>query len=164
MSRLLNVGPSQMVPLDQVKPHPRNANQADLGAIIESVGENGFYGSLIVQSSTGYVLAGNHRLQAAKHAGMQEVPVQYIDVDDQTALRIMVADNRTTRLGTDNEVVLAGILKELAEQDMLRGSGFDGDDLDDLLRTIDSDGEDHAYGREKVECPECGHQFVPNTP
>lgn len=152
-----------MVPVDELTEHPRNANQGDLGAVIESIEHNGFYGALVVQKGTGVVLAGNHRLKAARSLGMTEVPVAFVDVDNERALRILLADNRTTRLGIDNDAQVAAILVDLAgTEESFAGTGYDGDDLDALLRSI-SDGEDHAYGREKVTCPECGHQFVPNT-
>jgi ParB-like chromosome segregation protein Spo0J len=163
MTDILNDGAGEMVPLGELTEHPRNANMGDLGAVIQSIEANGFYGALVVQRSTGHVLAGNHRLKAARSVGLERVPVHYVDVDDERALRILLADNRTTRLGMDDDTAIATILLELASTtEKLEGTGYDGEDLDALLRSI-SDGEDHAYGREKVTCPECGHQFVPTT-
>jgi DNA modification methylase len=107
-----------------------------LGAILESINENGFYGSIVAQRSTGFILAGNHRYQAALQAGASEVPVTWVDVDDARALRILLADNRTTRLGHDNEQALAELLKELADDGGLAGTGYDGDDLDELLKEL----------------------------
>ena len=95
------------VPLDQLKLHPRNANRGDASAILESINTNGFWGTIVAQRSTGYVLAGNHRLEAARSAGADQVPVAWVDVDDEAALRILVADNRTTRLGADEPEALA---------------------------------------------------------
>ena len=54
-----------MVPVDSLETHPRNVNQGDIGAIYESIGANGFYGAIVAQKSTGRILAGNHRYQAA---------------------------------------------------------------------------------------------------
>lgn len=71
---------------------------------------------------------------------MAEVPVIWVDVDDERARRILVADNRTTRLGHDDPEALASLLTELAETEGgLDGTGFDGDDLDALL--VDLNGE-----------------------
>jgi hypothetical protein len=54
-----------MVPVDSLETHPRNVNQSDIGAIYESIGANGFYGTIVAQRSTGRILGGNHRYQAA---------------------------------------------------------------------------------------------------
>ena len=70
---------------------------------------------------------------------MTEVPVYWVDVDDATARRILLADNRTNDLATYDDAVLAELLTALAEDDDLLGSGYDGDDLDDLLADIAGD-------------------------
>ena len=44
-----------------LRPHPRNPRRGDVDAIEESIAENGFYGCVVAQRSTGYILAGNHR-------------------------------------------------------------------------------------------------------
>lgn len=117
--------------------HPRNPNQGDVGAIAESINATGFYGALIVQQSTGHVIAGNHRLMAAAHLDAETVPVIVVDVDDETALRIMVADNRMAELATRDFDELALILVELANSSGLDGTGYDGDDLDSLIADLD---------------------------
>jgi len=123
----------ETVPINKLSPHPDNPRQGDIGAIAVSIQENGWYGTLVAQQGTGIVLAGNHRLQAAKQLGMKEVPVYWVDVDDIEARKILLADNRVNDLATYNDDSLAAILTELAETDDLLGTGYDGDDLDYLL-------------------------------
>lgn len=127
----------EMVEIGRLKTHERNVNQGDLGAVIESIKANGFFGSLVVQRSTGKILAGNHRYQAAQTLGYDRLPVTWVDIDDERALRILLADNRTARLGNDDPNALAALLVELAGTDeALAGTGFDGDDLDRLLNDL----------------------------
>lgn len=127
----------ELVPLDQLSPHPRNPRQGDVGAIHESIQANGFYGVVIAQRSTGHILAGNHRYLAASHAGATEIPVAWVDVDDDEALRILLADNRTNDLASYDNTALADLLQEImAEAGTLDGTGYDGDDLDELLRDL----------------------------
>lgn len=129
----------EMVDVKLLKRHPRNPNQGDYGAIAESIETNGFFGALVVQRSTGRVLVGNHRLQVAQDQGIAELPVLYVDVDDERALRILLADNRTARLGHDALDLLGDLLVELAmSEDGLAGTGYNGDDLDDVLRELDA--------------------------
>lgn len=127
-----------LAPVDGLKPHPRNPRQGDVGAIYTQIDQHGFYGAIVAQRSTGYILAGNHRYQAALHAGMQQIPVAWLDVSDREALEILLSDNRTADLATYDDNELAAILKELwAEERDLRGTGYDADDLDQLIEDLD---------------------------
>lgn len=119
--------------------HPDNPRQGDVGAIIQSIEANGWVGSIVAQCSTGRVLAGNHRLQAATHVGMTKVPVHWVDVDDDTARRILLADNRVADLATYDDNALAELLTDLAGSNNLPGTGWDGDDVDDLLAQLTGD-------------------------
>lgn len=130
-------GPTEVVGVDQIQPHPRNARQGDVGAIHESIASNGFYGAVVAQRSTGYILAGNHRWMAACAAGASEIPVTWVDVDDDRALRILLADNRTNDIASYDDNALADLLTELAQTPLgLDGTGFDGDALDELLADL----------------------------
>lgn len=124
-------------PLGELKHWEKNPNQGDIGAVAGSIQANGWYGAVIVQKSTNRIIAGNHRVEAARQSGLTHVPVLVVDVDDEAAQRINLADNRTTRLGSDDEQMLADILTTLAMTDLgLEGTGFDGDDLDALLEDL----------------------------
>lgn len=120
--------------MDEIDLHPDNANVGNVDVIAESIRVNGFYAPIIVQATTGYIIAGNHRFQAAKKLGMEQVPVVYLDVDDTEAKRIMVADNRTTRLGHDDSELLTSLLEELGDTEIgLMGTGFSHADLQTLM-------------------------------
>lgn len=132
------------VPLADLKPWPGNARQGDVGAIVESLRHHGQYRPLVVQASTGHVIAGNHTLQAARELGWQDIAVTMLDVDDDQAQRINIVDNRTQDLATNDEYALAQLLRDLAgTEDGLAGTGYDGDDLDDLLTELEA-GEDRS--------------------
>jgi hypothetical protein len=142
----------EAVPLERLTPSPENINEGDVGAIAESIQTNGFYGSVIAQRSSGTIIAGEHRWRAAQATGGETVPVIWLDVDDEQARRIRLVDNRTTRLGRDDEARLAELLTELAATDLgLAGTGYDGDDLDQLLAdTIDSVDDDTDGGKKPI--------------
>jgi len=134
----------EMVAVEGLVNHPGNPRQGDIGAIAVSIQENGWFGSLVAQKSTGYVLAGNHRLQAARQLGITEVPVHWLDVNDTQALKILLADNRTNDLATYDNEILTQLLAEIATEDSLLGTGYDGDDLDLLITDGDIDLEELA--------------------
>jgi hypothetical protein len=113
------------VKVSEVQPHPRNPNVGDVGAISESIEENDFYGALVVQKGTGNILVGSHRWQAARTAGIEELPAFVLDVDEDRARRIMTTDNATGRMAVWNELALVELLKEMAPTPRgLAGSGF----------------------------------------
>jgi len=113
-----------LVALADLTEHPANPRVGDVDAIVAAVTANGWHGALLAQRSTGYVLAGNHRLRAARQLGMDEVPVLWVDVDDHLAQRILVADNRASDFGYFDEEQLVALL-----------AGQDPDDLAAMLYT-----------------------------
>ncbi|MEV4472825.1 ParB/RepB/Spo0J family partition protein [Nonomuraea sp. NPDC049504] len=124
-----------MVAVGDLEPHPDNPHRGDVDVIAESIAKNGFYGTVMVQKSRMRIIAGEHRWRGAKKRGLAEVPALVIDVDDDTATRIMLADNRTAEFGVYDEQVLAELLRGLDDFD---GTGWSDDDLNDLLADIDS--------------------------
>ena len=150
-----------MTPIRMLRLHPSNPNAGDVGAICESIEANGFYGALYAQRSTGYVVAGNHRLLAADALGVAEVPVIWLDVDDEQAARILVVDNRSTRLGMFDDDSLKTLLTDLAVTERgLAGTGFDGDDLDDLIRRLsDDDPAEHQGDDDRFDGPVARNRF-----
>jgi ParB/RepB/Spo0J family partition protein len=136
----MRIHPMQVVqvPIEEIGQLPGNANSGDVEAISESIEVNGFFTPILVQRSTGYAIAGNHRLLAAHQLGAPTVPVIYLDVDDEQARRIALADNRTARLGHDDEALLAEELRALYATDVgLAGTGYQSPDFERLLRDLD---------------------------
>jgi ParB-like chromosome segregation protein Spo0J len=131
----------EMVSVGALREHELNPRSGDVGAIFESIEANGFYGGIVVQKSSAKILAGNHRFRAAIEAGAEFVPVHWVDCDDDRALRILLADNRTNDVASYDEPALANLLKQLvSESGTLEGTGFDGDALDNLLSDLGESG------------------------
>jgi len=125
--------------LSELEEHPDNPRQGDVGAITESIKANGWYGALTVQKSTGRILGGNHRKKALQALGITRVPIIERDVDDERALTILLGDNRMSDLASYDEVKLLELLSREAEAGRLAGTGYDGDDVDDLRKLWESD-------------------------
>lgn len=125
-------------PIDQFKLHPRNVRQGDIGAISESLRAHGQYRAIVVQRGTNHILAGNHTYQAAKALGWKEIAVTYVDCDDDQALRIMLADNRTNDLASYDDDALTGLLKELVSSERgLDDTAYSANDLDELIKSLE---------------------------
>ena len=128
------------IPIDSIQPHPRNVRQGDVGAISESLKLHGQYRPIVVQKSTGHILAGNHTYKAARALKWKQIAATYVDVTDDQAVRILLMDNRANDLASYDDPALADILKQLMETEQrLEGTGFDPDDLEQLLRDIDAE-------------------------
>jgi hypothetical protein len=134
---------------DVIREHPDNPNRGDEAVIDESIDVNGWYGAVTAQKSTGYIVAGNHRYRVAKAKGMKEIPVIWKDVDDESALRIMLADNQTARRADPDEEKLTALLQSLPD---LGGTGYDSA-LSPLEQAIESGKETLADGKPRDLTP-----------
>lgn len=89
--------------ISDITPDPNNArvhDERNIAAITESLMEFDQYAPLVVQKSTGRIIAGNGRYAAMKAMGRTRVDVVEYDCDDETAARISIADNRTSELAS----------------------------------------------------------------
>jgi ParB-like chromosome segregation protein Spo0J len=143
----------ELVSVDALKRHPKNPRRGDVEAIASSIAHNGFYGAVVVQRSTGHILAGYHRYEAAKRAGATEVPVLWVDVDNRTARRILLADNRTNDLASYDEIALAELLDTARTEGDLAGTAYDGAAVDKLLEDL---ANAHDSGEEGAAQPQLG--------
>jgi hypothetical protein len=126
------------VRLDLLSEHPENPNRGNVDLIVESIEENGFFGGIIAQKSTGFVLDGNHRLLAARAAGLEEIEVFWMDIDDEQAVRIMIVANEITRKSRNDPETLLELLTRLNNSLGLKGSGFDQSEFDRMIEESQS--------------------------
>ncbi|MFI6485174.1 ParB/RepB/Spo0J family partition protein [Nonomuraea sp. NPDC050663] len=147
-----------LLPVDAVTPHPDNANRGNVDLIAESIETNGFYGVVVVQKSRMRVIAGEHRWRGARAKGLAEFPAVVVDVDDETAKRIMLADNRTSEHSEYDEEQLVALLQSLPGLD---GTGWTDDDLADLLDSLDDEieivADEPGTGRSSSPPPRPAH-------
>lgn len=135
--KIINASSVQQVPVSELSEHPENPNRGNVSAIRESITENGFFGAVLAQKSTGYILAGNHSFRAACQSGADKIPVIWVDVDEDRAKKIMLADNRMAEKAFRDEEQLAALLEDLNKRDRgLLGTGYDAGDLDALLTSL----------------------------
>jgi len=122
-----------VVPIDSVELHPRNPRRGDVAAVAASLQRFGLQKPVVVQRSTGYVVAGNHVVRAAISLGWTEIAANVEDLDDAEAIAFMISDNRTADLGGYDDTLLAAILAEQQAEDNLAATGYDADDVAALL-------------------------------
>lgn len=120
----------ERVPIDSVRPHPRNPRIGDVDLIASSLRAHGQYVPIVVQRSTGYILRGNHTHKGLKQNGSATVDIVRIDVSDAQAVEILLMDNRASDHAVYDDAVLADLLRQI---DDLPPTGWTADELDDIL-------------------------------
>jgi ParB-like chromosome segregation protein Spo0J len=124
------------VPIDSVQPHPRNVHHGNVPKIARSLDKYGQYKTIVVQKSTGHVCAGNHTWKAAKNLlNWDRIAVVQMDLDDATALKLALMDNRSGADGEDDQQALAALLQEFGDD--LDGTGYTPEELTELLDSLD---------------------------
>lgn len=124
----------ESVALTDLKLYPNNPRKSNIRLLVESLEAHGQYKPITVNSRNNEILAGNHTFQAAQQLGWETISVTWIDVDDETAAKIVAIDNKSSDLGEyDNEKLLS-LLDSLPDLD---GSGYGESDLDDLKALLE---------------------------
>ena len=143
-----SIGALETVSTKDLNVYYKNARRGDVDLIAESMQRNGVYKPLVVNRGTKTgrpmeVLCGNHSLMAIRRLAdenprderWQTVDVYVIDVDEQQAARTVIADNKSSDEATYEVEELVNLLTELPD---LAGTGFDRDELDELLEALDA--------------------------
>lgn len=151
------------IPIGSVTTYPGNPREGDIGAISVSLEAFGQLKPIVVQASTGHILAGNHLWKAAVALGWDQIAAVMVEIDDRDATRYLIADNRTQELGSYDQAALSSILVELARDDALLATGYDNDDLEHLLLELAAapgGGRGRTKGAGCVLCKEPGERFT----
>jgi ParB-like chromosome segregation protein Spo0J len=126
---------SEIVDIKVPKPHPRNPRIGNVDAVAESLLEHGQFKPIVVNKRNGFIAAGHHTWLGARKNGWPEISVVWIDVTEQQHLKIMLADNKTSDMGTYDDAVLAEILAGMED---LSGTGYSAAELQDLIDSVNA--------------------------
>lgn len=95
-------GGARKVPLAFLRPNPHNPRrsfaEADLEDLAASIHERGIIQPIVVRQVAGErdayeIVAGERRWRAAQRAGIHEVPIVVVEVNDREALEIAIIEN-----------------------------------------------------------------------
>jgi DNA modification methylase len=133
----------ETVAIDSLRPHPRNYRshpQAQIEHLEASLREYGWARNVVV-ASDGVILAGHGIVEAARRRGETTVPVHRLALKstDPKAEKFMVLENEVSRLADDDDAQLAALLKGLADEGELLGTGYDGGDVEALLAELQAE-------------------------
>lgn len=146
-----------LVPIDSVSAHPQNARTHDLDAIAGSLADHDQYLPIIVQASTGHIVAGNGTWKAARQLGWTAIAALVLELDDAAALAYLLADNRTGETGRYDEAILAEALSTLPT---LEGTGYDPFTLNRLLDSLKVSDLDAEAGDDRQPTPDAAADYL----
>jgi len=145
-------------PIERLVPYANNArthSEAQVAQIAASMVEFGVTNPLLA-GSDGVLVSGHGRLLAARTLGLKEVPVVVLDHLTPTQRRaLVIADNRIAENAGWDEALLHLELEALLAEDFdLSLTGFDPDDLADLLAGEETPTEGQTDDDDAPEAPE----------
>lgn len=132
--------------------YPRNPRKGNVEMVKASLAEFGQYRTIVVRphaEKDGYeVLAGNHTLLAARELGIKNLSCSVVECDDDTAARIVLADNRSSDLATYDDADLLELLNSL---ETLDGTGYAGIDLTELTAGLEESLSPKALRQTRID-------------
>lgn len=160
-----------MVKADAIHQHPMNDNNGDVDEIVSSVLTNGVYRKLIVSSRTSNICAGNHTYAALLDLNAEYVPVEWIDCDYFTELRILAVDNWVARLARPDSALTRNLVDSIINEApigkdleaVLVGTGISREKYLDLVKDptpLDLSRIGRETLQHRIKCPECGHEWA----
>ena len=112
--------------------NPRTISDHDLQSLGRSMTTFGVVEPVVVNRRTGRIVGGHQRVKAAEGAGIEQLPVVHVDLDEEQEKALNIALNRIS--GEFDVEKLSDLLKELsvagADLDL---TGLTQSELDDLL-------------------------------
>lgn len=97
MTTIKNDHPVVLTPIEDIKPYPKNAKLHDkkqVDKLVALIQRFGWSAPIVIQKSTKYIIAGQGRRLAAIQLGLARVPTIILNVNDEEASAMRIADNR----------------------------------------------------------------------
>lgn len=109
-------------------------NDGAVDQVAESIKSFGFATPIVARKEDYRIISGHTRLKAAKLLGLEEVPVRLLDVTEQQADALALADNRLGEIAAWDDGLLSEILEDLKDNDYdIDTLGFSQQELDQLI-------------------------------
>lgn len=161
----------RIVPISEIRPNEKNRNvhsAEQIAHLVKQYKYQGFRNPIIVSNRSGLLVAGHGRLEAARKAGLTELPVIFQDfADEAQEYAYAVADNATAAwaeldlsgiggdipgLGPDFDIDLLGIKDfDLAALNKLEPQ-CDEDEVPEQVEPRTKLGDIYTLGRHRLVC------------
>lgn len=147
-----------LFPKRDLIPNPQNPNhhpEEQIKLLADIIEKTGWRQPITISNQSGYITKGHGRLMAAELKGWTEVPVDfqnYSNRDEEYA--DLIADNRLAELSEVQEDAVAAILQTFDDPDMLALTGYDSDDLEKIMDSLNEEDEKEEEIEEPKQEPE----------
>jgi ParB/Sulfiredoxin domain len=126
---------TKLVPLEELKPHPRNPNQHPIEQIqllANIIKQTGWRNPIVVSERSGFITKGHARYSAARLLQAKVAPTDYQKyANEDEELADMLADNRIAELAERDDRVLRDLLASFPA-DKLELTGYTPADLREM--------------------------------
>jgi len=142
--------------------NPRMMSKNEMDKLKRSIEEFGYVEPIIWNKRTDRIVGGHQRIKAMKDIGMDEVEVVVVDLDEKREKTLNIALNKIQ--GKWDLDKLSVIFGELREEDIIRFTGFDYDEIDAVISGIL---QEEPFDKEinggsmdiSNKCPKCGYRW-----
>jgi DNA modification methylase len=161
----------QLVDIDSLVLNPKNNNKhpkEQIDRLAKLIQYQGFRNPVVVSKRTGFVLAGHGRIEAAKIAGLKEVPAMFQDFDNEAQeyayltsdnaialwaeLDLSAVNTEMLDLGPDFDIDLLGIKDFVIEPIEKFEPQSDEDAVPDVVHPITRKGDIWILGSHRLMC------------
>ena len=156
----------QIVDINALIPNPKNNNKhpkEQIERLAQLIKYQGFRNPLVVSKRSGFVLCGHGRIEAAKLAGLKQVPVMFQDFESEAQeYAYLTSDNA---IASWAELDLSMVTEQLTEfgpefinLELLGIQSIES--LKDVFfeeGTVDDQGQ--LDQKQMTKCPNCGEEF-----
>jgi hypothetical protein len=108
---------TRVIPIEELVPNPRNPNthpKSQIELLAKILKTQGFRQAIVVSKRSGFIVKGHGRLEAAKLAGLHQVPIDEQDYSTEAEeWSDMIADNRIAELAELDNAMLKDLIQEL---------------------------------------------------
>lgn len=158
----------ELLPIHELKSHPKNRNnhsKEQIERLAQILKYQGWRYPIKVSNLSGYIVSGHGRLLAARHLGLESVPIQKQDYqNEEQEYADLISDNSIAswseldlsaintdlvELGPDFNIDLLGIKDFVVEPNFEPGTEEEQSKLDERKAVI-------------TQCPNCGECFDAN--
>lgn len=152
---------SGMVPIDELAPHPKNANRhgkEQIRRLADLIRYQGMRHPIVVSNRSGFIVAGHGRLEALKLLGATQAPVDYQDFEsDEQEIAFLHSDNAIALWAELDLSSINAQLEDLGPDFDLEMLGIEDFNLDPpSFEEPAPKGEPSEKESELIKCPNCG--------
>lgn len=131
--------------------NPRKISDKELQKLVRSIREFGFVQPVVINTAKcrkNVVVGGHQRIKAAELAGLDEVPVVEVKLDEEKEKALNLALNKIS--GEWDSGALADVIESIKASDALLATGFDDIEISRILDAMMSEEQEDEMSEQEI--------------